>query len=193
MAGGLQDISFRDQDWTLAIAVKARNPNHWATREPPVILLSLWRLWYFMLTLVPRMQSIRCPRLMPGQVFRLLSPWWPWTSILVPQVLDFQEQEWASLPLHSFSWIAKAFVRQTAPNVGFTSLGFSSLWDLDLCGRSIRRNDSSSSSTTFRLFIWLHRVFSCGIWDLRCFTWHLWSRCTDSLVVAQGLQSRRVQ
>lgn len=50
-----------------------------------------------MLTLIPGVQSIRCPKLMPGLVFMLPSPWWPWTSYFVPQILDFWKQCWASL------------------------------------------------------------------------------------------------
>ena len=72
-------------------------------------------------------------------------------------------------------------MRQTAPNVGFTSLGFSSCWDLNLCGRSIGRNDSSPSSVTFvYLFGCIGSLgVACGILLLH----------VASLVAVHGLSS----
>lgn len=104
MAGGLQDIP--------APVTRDTNPGHGSesrvlTTGPPgnpqLYCCLCEGLRYFMLILIPECDPSGAPRLMPGQVFRLPSPWWPWTSILVPQIFDFLHWGWASLPLSTVS------------------------------------------------------------------------------------------
>lgn len=110
-----------------------------------------------MFALIPKIQSLGGPHLMPGLFFSGPSPWWALNSNfcfhspsrLLKAMLNFPSSHLTILLNWQMPWWCKQ------QNVRLTSLGFSSFWDLDVCGIFIikKKNGCSSSSTTFAMWL----------------------------------------